>query len=140
MWSGLKLSAALRVVLLLQSYLQKCLWSLSLALYLYQRTVASNCRVQSQQQQPAPKKKTSSPSLIIIIIIITSGLTYTCSLTNNRASLLTILTFSTGFLVCSCTVLYTVANTFISCVSLDDMNPSVDATCVRLKLARKHIL
>lgn len=138
MWSGLKLSAALRVVLLLQSYLQKCLWSLSLALYLYQRTVASNCRVQSQQQQPAPKKKTSSPSLIIIII--TSGLTYTCSLTNNRASLLTILTFSTGFLVCSCTVLYTVANTFISCVSLDDMNPSVDATCVRLKLARKHIL
>lgn len=138
MWSGLKLSTALRVVLLLQSYLQKCLWSLSLALYLYQRTVASNCRVQSQQQQPAPKKKTSSPSLIIIII--TSGLTYTCSLTNNRASLLTILTFSTGFLVCSCTVLYTVANTFISCVSLDDMNPSVDATCVRLKLARKHIL
>lgn len=36
----------------------------------------------------------------------------TYSLTNNRASLLTILMFSTGFSVCSCNVLYTVANTF----------------------------
>lgn len=41
----------------------------------------------------------------------------TYSLTNNRASLLTILMFSTGFLVCSCNVLYTVANTLFSPIS-----------------------
>lgn len=56
----------------------------------------------------------------------------TYSLTNNRASLLTILMFSTGFLVCSCNVLYTVANTFFFFFVLpflsDDMNPR--ATCV----------
>lgn len=42
---------------------------------------------------------------------LTLAMTHTYSLTYNRASLLTILMFSTGFLVCSCNVLYTVANT-----------------------------
>lgn len=64
---------------------------------------------------------------------LTLAMTYTRSLTDNRASLLTILMFSTGFLVCSCTVLYTVANTFVSRsfpVVSDDTDPRVDATCV----------
>lgn len=43
---------------------------------------------------------------------LTLAMTHTYSLTYNRASLLTILMFSTGFLVCSCNVLYPVANTF----------------------------
>lgn len=48
---------------------------------------------------------------------LTLAMTYTHSLTDNRASLLTILMFSTGFSVCSCTVLYTVANTLVFPVS-----------------------
>lgn len=47
------------------------------------------------------------------------AMAYTCSLTNNRASLLTILMFSTGFLLCSCTVLYTVANTLFGLFPVD---------------------
>lgn len=93
---------------------------LSLALCLYQRTVASNCRVQSQQPvlfwiwRPAHLVVIESTVWILdrwVDLIL--AMPYTRSLTDNRASLLTILMFSTGFSVCSCTVLYTVANTSV---------------------------
>lgn len=66
---------------------------------------------------------------------------YTCSLTLNRASLLTMLMFSTGVSVCSCTVLYTVENTWFSPFLSEDMNPRrymcVSWSCIKDSV-RKH--
>lgn len=124
-------TVVLRVVLLKlkKSYPGDAWWChsgvLSLALCLYQRTVASNCRVQSQQpivMWRPEASATMSSHWFVAHSHFRSGPadgsdfsndthTHTSSLTNNRASLLTILMFSTGFLVCSCNVLYTVANT-----------------------------
>lgn len=102
------------------------------ALCLYQRTVALNRRVQSQTILSRRRFGFWKGVKLIYCNVYNTGfiihnhhtqkrtdcrictlaMAYTCSLTNNRASLLTILMFSTGFLVCSCTVLYTVPNTF----------------------------
>lgn len=110
---------------------------LSLALCLYQRTVASICRVQSQQALLLRRLETISSHRHWVD---RTAMPYTHSLTDNRASLLTILMFSTGFWVCSCTVLYTVANTSVFPFLSEDVDPRVDATCVSAEAdsVRKH--
>lgn len=91
----------------------------------------------------SPSLETSGDHLISSLIHqmdLMLAMPYTHSLTDNRASLLTILMFSTGFWVCSCTVLYTVANTSVFPFLSEDVDPRVDATCVSAEAdsVRKH--
>ncbi len=76
-----------------------------------------------------------------LLIGLILAMPYTCSLTLNRASLLTMLMFSTGVSVCSCTVLYTVENTWFSPFLSEDMNPRrymcVSWSCIKDSV-RKH--
>ncbi len=98
--------------------------------------------VPTQSQQAILMETISShltgSGLLIGLIL---AMPYTCSLTLNRASLLTMLMFSTGVSVCSCTVLYTVENTWFSPFLSEDMNPRrymcVSWSCIKDSV-RKH--